>query len=402
MRFMIWLVVLSITAVSAAWVMNNNAGHLTIFWNIHRIDLSLNMALLLLLASNVFLFFFLRLLSELINLPVKAKVYRQRQRGLKASHDLVQSINHLFAGRFSKASKLATSATLYEETANVAQMIISQSNHYMKNFSVRDEALSKIQSPEFLQAKLILQAQNSVENRDPSNALEVIKQLQEKGARQILVQAIAMRAHQLAKNWSDVIRLANILKKRNYLSPLMAQARMVEAMSQWLLSNQCTSSELLKQWQELSSDDQRSPVWMKLFIKGFIQVGDSIQAKKLIDAGLAPIVHPEILTTLPSYVKLPGVLITEPTSLVERLQAQDPANPHIQFTLGELCFIQKLWGKAISCYEAVIASPQSPIENKIQVHFRLIEIFEEIQNLEQSQSHQKSLLQLLKSKWIIE
>jgi HemY protein len=88
-----------------------------------------------------------------------------------------------------------------------------------------------------------------------------------------------MRAHQLAKDWLEVMRLANNLKKRNYLHPLLARARIVEALNQLLNSNQFTSDQLLKQWQEFSLIDQQNPSLMRLFIKGFIQVDDALNAR---------------------------------------------------------------------------------------------------------------------------
>jgi len=398
MRFIIWLVVLSIGAVVAAWLMKHNTGHLVLFWNIHRIDLSLNMALILFVIFSGVLFVFLRMINELINLPLKAKAYRLRSKSIKAAEDLALAIDHLFAGRFIKAIKIAHNPTLFPETSNIALMIVAQANHQLKNSESRDEALEKIKDTKHLQAKLILQSQFLVEDRQSGAALKVIKQLQEKGARQFLVQNIAMRAHQLSKNWLEVIRLANNLKKRNYLSPLMADARMLEALNQLLNNKQYTSVDLVKQWEELSAIDRQNPALMRLFVKGFIQLGDFINAKKIFDFGFAIKVFPELVLLVPSYTKINGVLRNESILLIEKLLKQDMANHYLQFAMGELCYLQKLWGKAIVCYEVVISSPRVKDDLREQSHFRLFSIYEENENAQQSAVHQKKLIQLLANK----
>jgi HemY protein len=105
MRFIIWLFILSITAVLAAWLMKNNAGHVAIFWNTYRYDMSLNTGLTLLVLFNIVCFFVLRLVSGLINLPLKAKAYRIRQRSFRAYTELAQAVEHFSQGDISKQLK---------------------------------------------------------------------------------------------------------------------------------------------------------------------------------------------------------------------------------------------------------------------------------------------------------
>jgi HemY protein len=402
MRFIIWLIVLSIGAVATAWLMRYNTGHVVLFWNLHRIDLSLNMALIFFVLCGGILFIILRLINELINLPLKAQAYRLRSKNMKASADLVLAMDHLFAGRFTKAIKLAHFPATFSETSNIAQMIIAQAQHQLKNNDLRDEALEQIKEPQHLQAKLILQAQFLVDDRQGRGALQIIHQLQEKGARQFLVQSIAMRAHQLSKNWLDVIRLANNLKKRNYLSPLLANARILEGLNQLLITKQFTSQDLTKQWQELSLLDQKNPAFMRLFIKGYIHLKDTVHAKKIFDFGFAIQTFPELVLLIPSFSKLPGIVVNESIALVEKLLKQDLANPYLHFAMAELCYAQKLWGKAIASFDAVHTSPHVEQDLQAQSHFRLFSIYEEIENAQQSAVHQKALIQLLSHKIHVE
>ena len=69
MRAALWLIGLFATAVALALFAGNNEGTVTVFWPPHRVDLSVNLALLLLLALFVLLYMALRALSAMVQLP---------------------------------------------------------------------------------------------------------------------------------------------------------------------------------------------------------------------------------------------------------------------------------------------------------------------------------------------
>ena len=69
MRAALWLLVLFGVAVASALFAGNNQGTVTLFWPPHRIDLSLNLVLLLLTLGFVTLYAALRALNALLALP---------------------------------------------------------------------------------------------------------------------------------------------------------------------------------------------------------------------------------------------------------------------------------------------------------------------------------------------
>src|SRR3954470_24872901 len=114
MRAALWLLVLFGIAVAVALFAGNNQGTVTVFWPPYRVDLSLNLVLLALLAAFLFLHAALRALSALFDLPRQALRWRtqQKERGMHAS--LLDSLSHLLAGRFIRARKSAEAALSQE------------------------------------------------------------------------------------------------------------------------------------------------------------------------------------------------------------------------------------------------------------------------------------------------
>jgi HemY protein len=99
MRAALWLLALFSVAVAIALFAGNNQGTVTVFWPPYRIDLSLNMVLLLGVAAFVLLHAALRGLSALFNLPREALRWRNQQKERTLHLMLVDAIAHLTAGR---------------------------------------------------------------------------------------------------------------------------------------------------------------------------------------------------------------------------------------------------------------------------------------------------------------
>jgi len=69
MRAALWLLGLFGVAVAAALFAGNNQGTVTLYWPPYRIDLSLNMVVLLLVGGFVTVYAALRALAALLELP---------------------------------------------------------------------------------------------------------------------------------------------------------------------------------------------------------------------------------------------------------------------------------------------------------------------------------------------
>jgi len=80
MRAALWLLTLFGVAVAAALFAGNNQGTVTLYWPPYRIDLSLNMVVLLLVGGFVTVYAALRALAALLALPHQARRWRVQQK----------------------------------------------------------------------------------------------------------------------------------------------------------------------------------------------------------------------------------------------------------------------------------------------------------------------------------
>ena len=107
MRVALWFLGLFGVAVSLALFVSNNEGTITVFWPPYRVDLSLNMVVVLLGLLFLLVHLALRALAALFALPGQARSWRVRHQEQAMFASLLEALSHFVAGRFLRARKAA-------------------------------------------------------------------------------------------------------------------------------------------------------------------------------------------------------------------------------------------------------------------------------------------------------
>lgn len=398
MRFIAWIVVLSISAVALAWVTSNNSGHVTLYLSNYRIDTSLNLVIFMTMGLFVLVYFVLRLIDGIIYLPKQAANYRLRQRESKAIKAISESIDHLFAGRYAKALKSASVATNFSGVADVANLISANASHRLKRYSERDLYLSRVTQASHQQSRQVMAAEMLLDQRDSQGALEVIHKLQQGGARQFLVQHIALRANQLEENWEEVIRLTQILAKREILHPMIAKTRMQEALAHFADRKDMTSALLRAKWRELSDEDRNTPSIAKVFAHAFIRIGDKNEARLVLETSLDKALDADLLEIYPECIDQSERRSESILLLIRKIESwliKNPAEPALHLALGRLCVEQALWGKAKSSLGQVVKAPRADKHMQALAHVVLSTVNEKLDEPEEAALHYKAAVKLL-------
>lgn len=105
MRWVIRIFVLGALATGLTLLASLNNGYVLLALPGHRIELSLNFALILAVAAFVAGYLLVRLLVSTLELPARVARFRAGRRR-KAAHDsLVASLRDYFAGRYARAER---------------------------------------------------------------------------------------------------------------------------------------------------------------------------------------------------------------------------------------------------------------------------------------------------------
>ena len=151
MRTVIWLVLLFAVAVVAALALGRNDGLASFYWNGWRLDVSLNLFLLVLVGSCFALVTVIQTLNSLISLPRRAHEWRVLQRERSAQAALREALSEFFSARYSRAQKEAQKAlSIQAQTPELAQdhgfmalghLLAASSAHRLQDKRRRDEQL---------------------------------------------------------------------------------------------------------------------------------------------------------------------------------------------------------------------------------------------------------------------
>ena len=110
MRQVVWLLMMFAIAVLAASTLGANDGLVSIYWAPWRVDLSINVFVLLLLAAGFVGHVLTGAVSGLIDLPQRARQWRTQQREAAVQRAMREAVAQLFAGRYGRAHKAAQQA----------------------------------------------------------------------------------------------------------------------------------------------------------------------------------------------------------------------------------------------------------------------------------------------------
>jgi HemY protein len=370
MRAALWLLGLFAIAVAIALFAGNNQGTVTVFWPPHRVDLSLNLVLLLLVAAFVFLHSVLRALSALFNLPKQALRWRnqQKERGMHAL--LLDSLSHLIAGRFIRARKSAEAALAQHaslsasggQPANSAQirtlahLLAAESAQALQDKPAREEHLKLAlqESPvrdaqETREGALLRAARWSLDDRDPQAAMGWLRELPGGAGRRTLALRLKLKAARLARRTGDAIETARLLAKHRAFSQLAAES-LVRGLAMDLLNAAHDPTQLQRAWVSLEPAEREMPELAIHAAQRLVRLGGDAE---LAREWLLPVWerHAQLGDSLK--VKLVCALEEGLDSIdaawLARIEAAQRANPRdatLQYLAGMACMKRQLWGKA--------------------------------------------------------
>jgi HemY protein len=376
MRAALWLLALFGIAAAVALFAGNNQGTITIFWPPWRIDLSLNLVLLALLAAFVFLYLALRGLAVLFSLPKQARQWRlqQKERTLHAS--LLDAAVQLFAGRFTRSRKAALAALAQERSLAadaklpharqvrvMAHLLAAQSAQALQDKAAReahmqqalDDAVARgaAASPETREGVQLRAAQWALEDRDAPGALARLEELPQGAQRRTLALRLRLKAARWDRRTLEALETARLLAKHRAFSASAAQS-IVRGLATELLSSAHDPAQVLRAWGELDPVEREMPEVAIHAAQRLVQLhGDPTLARAwLLPVWERLIGQPRGLNG-PLGVKLVYALEAgldavdaDWLSRIESAQKNDPRDAHLQYLAGMACMKRQLWGKA--------------------------------------------------------
>ena len=389
MRYFIIGLMLFTAAVGLALTLSTDPGNVVVFYPPYRIDLSLNLFLLLEIGAFIVVYSVIRIARKTVQMPARVAQYRQRQSEKRAGRALRGALQAHFEGRYGHAEKEAEVAQELPETAGLAALIGARSAHRMREYGRRDDWLKRAEAePALRAAKLMTEAECLVDARDGARALNVVEQLHAAGARHIQSQRLALKAHQYAGDWENVLKLLRTLNKRDALHPAAAREIKTMAWRALFAARGNDAHALINLWQSVPAADRRIADVALVAARAFNAADLGPQARLVLEGALA---HDWDARLVEEYARGRGPAdnsapARDQIERAERWVRDHPDDPAAGYALGVLCERDKLWGKAQSALKnALLQMPDARLAARI--HLELARVYEAIGDVDASMKH---------------
>lgn len=384
MRALIWLLVLAGLAVGVSLAAQYNDGYALLVLPPWRLELSLNLLLILVVAGFIAFYITVRLIVTLLRLPARVGEFRVSRARIRGESALRDAVRLLIEGRYGRALRRAQDAYKAGHAPDLASLLAlraaTQLRDPKREQEWRQNALEHDAQNHY--ARLTLEALLAVENHDYETAKRVLGQLEAESGRHIAALRLLLKVQQKLGNWREVVRLVRRLVKHRAITaaqgvPLIARAH------REIIKSLDDDGPALKQYVEQMPASERSahPFAVEA-ARALIRAGHWESATRLIEDAIDENWESQLAA---AYGDCEGGDVMGRIARAESWLLAHPRDVELLRALGRLCRRISLWGKAQSYLEASLA-----IQPSRAAHLELASLLDEIGRGEESNRHYRA------------
>ncbi|MDO8249300.1 MAG: heme biosynthesis HemY N-terminal domain-containing protein [Rhodoferax sp.] len=378
MRAALWFLALFGMAVAIALFAGNNQGTITVFWPPYRIDLSLNLVVLLLALLFFTLHVALRALAALFAMPGHARSWRiqHQERGMHVA--LLDALSHMLAGRFIRARKAAEMVLARESAMTrggetlvysgrlraLSHLLAAESAQSLQDKVAREEhfrqALEQASHHDAQGTREAVQlraARWALEDQDAQAALQWLDELPLGASRRTIALRLRLKAARMARQTPLALETARLLAKHRAFSEVAAHG-ILRGLALELVLTAYDPDQLQSVWNQLEAAERLTPEVAIAAAQRMLKLDGDVD---LVRTWLLPIwermvAHPGALTEAQrislirvlesSFATAYGTPEAEWLTRIEKAQMANPADSALQYLAGITCMRLQLWGKA--------------------------------------------------------
>ncbi len=384
LRALIWIVTIVAVAVGLTLLARHSAGYVLFVSPPYRIELSLNLLLLLLAASFLGFYFIVRMVAATLHLPRQVREYRAARRRRKARAMFASALQEYLAGRYARAEKAAQRALEMGEQPGLSAVVAARAAHGLRAYDRRDDYLARAAAAGADEPmRVVTLAELLLGQHRFEEALEALRRLARPHTAALRLELTAQEA---LRNWDQMLVLVNELQRRKvFAADQAAQIRRV-ALIENLRRKALDIAALEEAWHKMPAKERTDKEIAAAATHCFIALGGCAQAHRIIEEALESGWDSDLVAL---YADCDGGDTLRRIERAEGWLKSYPRDAALLLTLGRLCGTQQLWGKAQSYLEASIA-----VDPTYSAHLALARLHETLGNTEVARNHQRKSLDL--------
>jgi HemY protein len=388
MRILFWFLLLAAAAVIAALAAKLSHGYALLVSPPYRIELSLNLLLILVVGGFLALYLAFRVVARTVQLPAEVRAWREQRNRDRARAKQDAAIIALLEGRYVRAQQDAEAALALPQCSGLAALIAARAAIDVRQFDKAEAFLARSESqPKSLAVpRLTLAAEIALEQGQPQEALRLLQLLKQEAGMHTAALRLELRALQAARRFPDIPPLVEQLVKRKVFDAAQGEQVRIAAQRDQLRALGHDAAGLREAWSRLPEATRIQPKVARAAALSFLQLGGDREAAEIIAGSLEREWDSE-LVELYAECTLPDA--TRQLEQAERWLSSRSQDAALLRVLGLLCQRQQLWGKAQTYLEASLA-----VDNDWRTHLALGEMLGRLDRTSEANSHLASALKL--------
>lgn len=364
MRSWFWTLILLVAAVALALVLRDHGGNVLIIAQPWRIELSLSLAVVLLLVGFVALHWLLRCAGWLGAGPERFRAWRGRRAQTRDVELLEKGWINVLEGRYAQAEKDLSNLLSRTRSADrkvLAGLSAARALHLLGEYKRRDQVLVLAQEgagqdTRLRQAVDVVTAEMYLDQHRAAEALSLLEPLQDASSRYFHSTRLLLRAHRQLGNDQQIYALTRVLLRRSAIDPAQARHFIRDAVVRRFA--QCEDEAALKTlWADLTSDERLDPAIALAAAKAQDRFGQAVESARILEAALGRDLDDTLLRT---YAQCAPDQAAHRLARAELWLKSNPDHPGLLAALGQLCIGAQLWGQGEHYLERSLALRSDP------------------------------------------
>jgi HemY protein len=388
MRFLFWFLLLAVAAVVAALAAKLNNGYALLVAPPYRIELSLNLLLILIAIGFASLYLILRMIVHTIKLPAQVRVWRRRQKETRSRAKLDAATVALLEGRYGKAQQHADEALAFPRASGLAALVGARAAIDVRQYAAAEGFLARpeAQATSLAVPRLTLSAEIALEQGQPQEAQRILDSLKREAGMHTAALRLELRATQAARRFGDIPPLVEQLVKRGVFDAAQGEQVKMAAQRDQLRALATDAAGLRDAWSRLPDATRSQPKIARAAALSFLQLGGDREAAEIVARSLEREWDSELVEL---YGECRLGEATRQLEQAERWLAAHNRDASLLRVLGTLCERQQLWGKAQTYLEASLA-----LDNQWRTHLALGEMLGRLGRGDEANAHFVAALRL--------
>ena len=355
MRYLLWILLIFSVAVALV-LASHNPGYVLLVYPPYRIELSLTLFLLVILAGFVSAYMLIRLSVAVVRLPATVREFRRArtQSRLRKAHE--EALAAFFAGSFAQAEQRAVLAMRDGDESPLLAVVAARSAHEQHAHARRDSYMEALRGKagEAGALHLLTEGRFLLDRKAAGAVLAILPSLYDMaGKNHAGALALELKARQMAGDWARVLALLAQMEKRALLDGEVA-ARLRE--QAWLgqLRLQATPEALNACLGNMPAEIRRQKKIVEVAASILIRLGQCEAASHLLAETLETNWESD-LAGLYGECATDGEDSLARIAQAEKWLTQHQDDARLLLALGKLCMQRQLWGKAQNYLEASLS-----------------------------------------------